>query len=145
MQIDTDALCNMQAHFINNRTMEIFRHIQGMPGRRSLAASVAASSPPLEEWRKFVYCESATGSILGEVDHFKVDSQCFSSLIMTYFCLLTPTGDHHTTVADKQPLAAMQHMVQGVCRQSCELFHDGALMTLCGTGPRQSPDDSDQP
>ena len=61
-----------QAHFINNRTMEIFRHIQGMPDGRSLAASVAASSPPLKEWRKFIYCESATGSILGEVDHFKV-------------------------------------------------------------------------
>ncbi len=69
----TDAPCNTQAHFINNRTMEIFRHIQGMPDGRSLAANVAASSPPLEEWRKFIYCESATGSILGEVDHFKVE------------------------------------------------------------------------
>ena len=72
VQSNRDALCNMQAHFINNRTMEIFRHIQGMPDGRSLAASVAASSPPLKEWRKFIYCESATGSILGEVDHFKV-------------------------------------------------------------------------
>ena len=53
--------------------MEIFRHIQGPPDGRNLAASVAASSPPLNEWRKFIYCEAATGSILGEVDHFKVN------------------------------------------------------------------------
>ena len=62
----------LQAHFINNRTMEIFRHMRGMPDGRSLAANVAAASPPLQEWRKFIYCESATGTILGEVDHFKV-------------------------------------------------------------------------
>lgn len=37
-----------------------------------LAAEVAAHSPPLAEWRKFVYCESLTGRIFGEVDHFQV-------------------------------------------------------------------------
>ncbi len=56
----------MQAHFINNRSMEIFRPLDG------LAAEVAAHSPPLAEWRKFVYCESLTGRIFGEVDHFQV-------------------------------------------------------------------------
>lgn len=54
-----------QAHFINNRSMEIFRPLDG------LAAEVAAHSPPLAEWRKFVYCESLTGRIFGEVDHFQ--------------------------------------------------------------------------
>ncbi|DBA95796.1 TPA: hypothetical protein ACH3X1_001346 [Trebouxia sp. C0004] len=54
-----------QAHFINNRSMEIFRPMDG------LAAEVAAHSPPLAEWRKFVYCESLTGRVFGEVDHFQ--------------------------------------------------------------------------
>lgn len=58
----------MQAHFINNRSMEVFRPLDG------LAAEVAAQSPPLAEWRKFVYCESLTGRIFGEVDHFQVIS-----------------------------------------------------------------------
>ncbi len=46
--------------------MEIFRPLDG------LAAEVAAHSPPLAEWRKFVYCESLTGRVFGEVDHFQV-------------------------------------------------------------------------
>ncbi len=73
-----------QAHFINNRTMEVFRQLRadGAPGRpgaalaaaagagASLADAVAAASPPLEQWRRFVYCESALGAVLGETDHF---------------------------------------------------------------------------
>lgn len=55
-----------QAHYINNRTMEVFR---GMGG---LAGAVKDRSPPLALWRKFVYCESLTGPILGSVDHFEV-------------------------------------------------------------------------
>lgn len=47
--------------------MEVFR---GMGG--GLAAEVARQSPPLEHWRSFVYCESATGALLGSVDHFPV-------------------------------------------------------------------------
>ena len=64
----------MQAHFINNRSMEIFRPLDG------LAAEVAAHSPPLAEWRKFVYCESLTGGIFGEVDHFQVrlNATCYA-------------------------------------------------------------------
>lgn len=89
-----------QAHFINNRTMEVFRQLpwhghtagsaasgsaQGAgeagPGLGSalgsgscgsLADAVAAASPPLEQWRRFVYCESALGRVLGEMDHFEV-------------------------------------------------------------------------
>ena len=37
-----------------------------------LAAEVARQSPPLDQWRSFVYCESVTGNILGSVDHFPV-------------------------------------------------------------------------
>eukprot|EP00775_Hariotina_reticulata_P010552 gene10552-10712_t len=54
-----------QAHFINNRTMEVFR---GLPG---LSSAVQALSPPLAQWRRFVYCQSLmAGQLLGTVDHF---------------------------------------------------------------------------
>lgn len=46
--------------------MEVFRGVGG------LAEAVKARSPPLALWRKFVYCESLTGHILGSVDHFEV-------------------------------------------------------------------------
>jgi hypothetical protein len=36
-----------------------------------LSRDVAQQSPPLDEWRSFIYCTSMTGRILGEVDHFK--------------------------------------------------------------------------
>jgi hypothetical protein len=46
-------------------TPQVFRGMQG------LAAEVEASSPPLHDWRRFVYCHSMLGTLLGEVDHFK--------------------------------------------------------------------------
>lgn len=52
--------------------MQVFRPLDG------LAAEVAARSPPLDQWRKFVYCESLTGRLYGEVDHFKVGQHCCS-------------------------------------------------------------------
>uniref|UniRef100_I1NUD0 FAD-binding domain-containing protein n=1 Tax=Oryza glaberrima TaxID=4538 RepID=I1NUD0_ORYGL len=54
-----------RAHFINNRTMEIFRKLDG------LAGDIERSQPPVDLWRKFVYCTSLSGSILGSVDHMK--------------------------------------------------------------------------
>ena len=53
--------------------MEVFRPLDG------LATAVADASPPLDQWRKFVYCESLTGRVFGEVDHFKV-RQCIMML-----------------------------------------------------------------
>ena len=96
-----------QAHFINNRTMEVFRQLpwhvhtahsaasgsergvsaawpglasapgswSGPGSGGSLADAVAAASPPLEQWRRFVYCESALGRVMGEMDHFEVRSR----------------------------------------------------------------------
>ncbi|KAL5760108.1 hypothetical protein ACOSP7_018607 [Xanthoceras sorbifolium] len=54
-----------QAHFINNRSMEVFRKLDG------LAEEIERSQPPVELWRKFIYCTSLTGSILGSVDHMQ--------------------------------------------------------------------------
>lgn len=64
----------MQAHFINNRSMEVFRPLDG------LADDIAARSPPLAEWRKFIYCESLTGRVFGQVDHFQVRPHTDSKL-----------------------------------------------------------------
>lgn len=50
-------------------------------GAVNVAASVSKLSPPLRDWRKFIYCESMTGNILGEVDHFQVlDIEACSSI-----------------------------------------------------------------
>ncbi|RAL53355.1 hypothetical protein DM860_007027 [Cuscuta australis] len=54
-----------QAHFINNRSMEVFRKMDG------LADEILRSQPPVEFWQKFVYCTSLTGPILGSVDHMQ--------------------------------------------------------------------------
>lgn len=76
----------MQAHYINNRTMEIFRQMPGVDGHATLAAAVAARCPPLLEWRKFIYCESVTGQIIGEVDHFKVCPRVYMGLQHASLC-----------------------------------------------------------
>ncbi|KAK7280888.1 hypothetical protein RIF29_08444 [Crotalaria pallida] len=54
-----------QAHFINNRSMEIFRKVDG------LVEEIQRSQPPVDLWRKFIYCTSLSGSVLGSVDHIQ--------------------------------------------------------------------------
>lgn len=54
-----------QAHFINNRSMEVFRKLNG------LSEEIQRSQPPVDLWRKFIYCTSLSGSILGSVDHMQ--------------------------------------------------------------------------
>ena len=54
-----------QAHFVNNRTREIFRPMLGLDGE------VARAQPPLEDWRHFIYATRMLGGVeLGRVDHF---------------------------------------------------------------------------
>lgn len=54
-----------QAHFINNRTMEVFRKLDG------LSEEIEELQPPVEQWRRFIYCSTLFGPILGTVDHMK--------------------------------------------------------------------------
>ncbi|KAK8949460.1 hypothetical protein KSP39_PZI006102 [Platanthera zijinensis] len=54
-----------QAHFINNRSMEIFSKMDG------LGDDIQKSQPPVDLWRKFLYCTSLSGTILGTVDHMQ--------------------------------------------------------------------------
>ncbi|KAG9144608.1 hypothetical protein Leryth_010821 [Lithospermum erythrorhizon] len=43
--------------------MQLFRKVDG------LAEDILKSQPPVDYWRKFIYCTSLTGPILGSVDH----------------------------------------------------------------------------
>ena len=67
-----------QAHFISCRSMEIYREL-GEVGRK-----IQHLSPPLDEWKRYIYCTSIAGlpdkpdnigsqqsSLLGAVDHFQ--------------------------------------------------------------------------
>ncbi|XP_021746639.1 uncharacterized protein LOC110712483 [Chenopodium quinoa] len=54
-----------QAHFINNRSMEVFRKLD------CLAEEIQQFQPPVDLWRKFIYCTSLSGSVLGSVDHMQ--------------------------------------------------------------------------
>ncbi|KAG9133671.1 hypothetical protein Leryth_018672 [Lithospermum erythrorhizon] len=51
-----------QAHYVNNRTMEVFRKMD------DFAADILKSQPPVDQWRNYIYCTSLTGRILGKVD-----------------------------------------------------------------------------
>ncbi len=77
-----------QAHYINNRTMEVLRPLAG------LSKDIFKHSPPLNEWRSFLYCHSMTGHVLGEVDHFKGAKGD-----------MTVCGIHLPELAGKQPSA----------------------------------------
>ena len=54
--------------------MEVFRTMAAH-GLASMAQQVTEQAPPLDLWRKFLYCETMTGPVYGEVDHFKVGQQ----------------------------------------------------------------------
>lgn len=79
----TGVSCFLQAHYINNRTMEVFRGVSG------LASAVKDRSPPLALWRKFLYCDSLTGDVLGSVDHFEVSDRAVWQIVLQ--CLLGNT------------------------------------------------------
>jgi 2-polyprenyl-6-methoxyphenol hydroxylase-like FAD-dependent oxidoreductase len=61
----TAATAHPQAHFINNRTMEIFQsHCN------KVFQAIIRSSPPSDNWRDFVYGYSVLGRQFARVDHF---------------------------------------------------------------------------
>ncbi|XP_034695717.1 2,4-dichlorophenol 6-monooxygenase isoform X1 [Vitis riparia] len=70
-----------QAHFINNRSMEVFRKLDG------LADEIQKSQPPVDLWRKFIYCTSLYGSVLGSVDHMQPEDfkQVVSPISVAHF------------------------------------------------------------
>lgn len=67
LEKDTRLTEHPRAHFINTRTMEIYRSL-------GIADSIYSHVRPLSEWRKFIYCTSVIGEAndvdIGETDHF---------------------------------------------------------------------------
>lgn len=67
--VHTCLSCSPQ--FSSPRSPHSFLHVQVFRGLPGLSAAVSALSPPLAEWRRFIYCESmVAGQLLGKVDHF---------------------------------------------------------------------------
>ncbi|KAM3572825.1 hypothetical protein VYU27_005184 [Nannochloropsis oceanica] len=65
-----------QAHFINCRTMELFRHAF----HPSLFQRINNCVPPLRLWRHFIYATSVlNGTEIGRVDHFSPTSALASA------------------------------------------------------------------
>lgn len=42
-----------------------------------LADEIVSLQPPIYQWRKFIYCTSLTGQILGSVDHVQPQGSIF--------------------------------------------------------------------
>jgi hypothetical protein len=53
---------------------QIFRKLDG------LAEEIESSQPPVDLWRKFIYCTSLSGSILGSIDHMRPQGMLWSQL-----------------------------------------------------------------
>lgn len=60
-------------NFTGGWHFQIFRKLDG------LAGDIERSQPPVDLWRKFVYCTSLSRSVLGSVDHMKQEGQFSSS------------------------------------------------------------------
>ena len=66
LEREKTATTHPRAHYVNTRTMEVFRGLS-----RTLAAEVLKGAPPLEEWRRFRYVTALVhGRELGAVDQF---------------------------------------------------------------------------
>jgi hypothetical protein len=84
-----------QAHFLNNRTMEIFRKMEG------LSEEIETKQPPLEHWRRFVYCTTLAGRVLGTVDHLQPEGMLLAILIFLCFFLCQFWVDCHKSMPSK--------------------------------------------
>lgn len=60
--------------------MQIFRKMEG------LTAEIEAKQPPVEQWRRFVYCTTLSGPVLGIVDHLRPEGNASSHLSLVYGC-----------------------------------------------------------
>lgn len=51
--------------------MQIFRKMEG------LTAEIETKQPPVDQWRRFVYCTTLAGPVLGTVDHLRPEGKAF--------------------------------------------------------------------
>lgn len=66
----------------------MFRKLDG------LAEEIERSQPPVELWRKFIYCTSLTGSILGSVDHMQPQGELLIWIMfLSFMCIVVAYYD----------------------------------------------------
>ena len=53
----------------------MFRRLDG------LAEDIQRFQPPVELWRKFIYCTSLTGSTIGSVDHMQTEGKAYQTIL----------------------------------------------------------------
>lgn len=87
--------------------MEIFRQMPSEAPSVSLAAMIGNLSPPLDLWRRFIYCHSMCGHKYGEVDHFQVMLISWLRLSLIAYKYLVACSDmacslsgHHLTLSE---------------------------------------------
>ncbi len=121
-----------QAHFISTRSMEIFRDVPG------LEAAIRAQAPPLEQWRRYIYCTdlyhlpqvdttdgAPKGSLLGARDHFPNGPD--QELSATWECHL-PQHALVTTLRRFLSRSAKARLMQGY--RAAVTATDGMTVTL---------------
>ena len=114
-----------QAHFVNTRSMEVFRSVG------DLERVVRAASPPLAHWREFRYVTSLLGgSTLGVVDQFDGRATAESEASPT-----TPTHfSQHRLARELMTRARGTHVrgdagvLEGVNVESVEERDDGVVI-----------------
>jgi hypothetical protein len=52
-----------------------------------LSEEIETKQPPLEHWRRFVYCTTLAGRVLGTVDHLQPEGMLLAILIFLYFSI----------------------------------------------------------
>jgi hypothetical protein len=52
-----------------------------------LSEEIETKQPPLEHWRRFVYCTTLAGRVLGTVDHLQPEGMLLAILIFLCFSI----------------------------------------------------------
>lgn len=71
--------------------------VSGVCKLDGLAGEILRHQPPVDLWRKFIYCTSLTGQVLGSVDHMQPKG-AYSWMIMEK--ILIPWIDYETMVIE---------------------------------------------
>mmetsp|Transcript_25583 Transcript_25583/g.33468 ORF Transcript_25583/g.33468 Transcript_25583/m.33468 type:complete len:659 (+) Transcript_25583:112-2088(+) len=93
-----------QAHFLNFRTMEIFRNSFG----NKFWSNVISKSQPVEKWRDFIYCSSVLGREFARVNNFTGGNSpsCLEKLSPVSVCHLSQSKLHPLLLDQAQKLGA---------------------------------------
>lgn len=80
------ALTFKHPHSKVGTELQIFRKLDG------LAGEIEAKQPPVEHWRRFVYCTTLAGPVLGTVDHLQPQGMLHRPLLCLYLSSVFPSS-----------------------------------------------------